>query len=309
MRYFDLHCDTITECKLQRQGLYNNNLHLSLERSLGFKPYVQFFAIWMPDSLRGIKAVERFDDVYVEFLRQMAINSNSTSFCTDAVMLETAIKSEKNAAFLSIEGGAAFGGRIERLSDAAKKGVKLVTLTWNGTNELGDGCMNKQAGGLTPFGFEVVRNMKQLKMIVDVSHLSQKGFSDVLKTTDAPFIASHSNAKAICDHPRNLTDEQIKEIAARKGLIGLNLYPFFVKQDGRANLEDIIAHADHILSLVGENILAVGADFDGATMPPQIKGIEDMSKLYELMLNKYHKTIADKVFFDNAYKFISSTLT
>ena len=306
MRYFDLHCDTMTECTLRHAQLSRNSLFVSLERAAAFRPWVQVFAAWMPDSARGEEAMRRFDTVYATFRGEMESNAASIRFCRGGADLKSAAEEGKNAAFLSIEGGAALNGDIGRLYNVYEKGVRLITLTWNGPCELGDGCMAEHAGGLTEFGREAVRAMEKLGMVIDVSHLSTQGFYDVAQETKAPFVASHSNAKAVCTHPRNLEDWQLREIIRRGGLIGLNLYPPFVSAGGKATLRDILPHAEHIFALGGERSLAIGADFDGADMPDGVSGIEDMAKLYETFAQSYNKAVADGIFFDHAYNYFLS---
>lgn len=305
MKYFDLHCDTITGCAVEGKQLYQNDMHISLERAEKYKPWVQVFAIWISDDSRGDAAVRRFDDIYATFCREMEQNRDSITFCRSGADIAKALADGKNAALLSIEGGAALAGRIDRLYQAYDKGVRIINLTWNGRCELGDGCMEQNAGGLTPFGREVVRGMAELGMAVDVSHLSERGFYDVAQETDAAFIASHSNTKAHCPHPRNLTDEQIREIIRRGGLIGLNFYRSFIRDGGEVGIAGLLPHAAHILSLGGEKVLAIGSDFDGSDMPDDVKGIEDVSKLYQLFSQSYNKTVTDSIFFGNAADFFT----
>jgi membrane dipeptidase len=144
-------------------------------------------------------------------------------------------------------------------------------------------------------------------VIADVSHLSDRGFDDVAKTINTPFIATHSDSRKICDNKRNLTDGQFKEIVRRGGVVGLNLFPAFL---GGGSVDAVCRHVDHFLSLGGENTIAVGADFDGvARLPNDITGIADMVKLYELLSEYYGETIADRIFFGNAYDFFKTVLT
>lgn len=303
MRYFDLHCDTLTECYLRKCGLAENELHISAKGARVFERWVQVFAVWMPDDIRGNAAWERFLGVSRAVKRETA--QNGIVLCGNAKELSSAVEVEnKNAALMSIEGSAALGGRLENLEKAYDIGVRIVTLTWNGACEAGGGCLD--GSGLTPFGFELVCRMNSLGMIVDISHLSDKGFYDVAKTNDGPFIASHSDSRAICGNKRNLTDEQFAEIVRRGGLVGLNLYPPFL---GGEDVSAVLRHIDHFLSLGGEKVLSVGADFDGARMPNGIAGIADMVKVYELLSESYGETIADRIFFGNAYDFFKSVLT
>jgi Zn-dependent dipeptidase, microsomal dipeptidase homolog len=303
MRYFDLHCDTITECFLKNEPLDENDLAVSVKGAEVFDVWAQIFAVWMPDDIRGQTAWRRFLDVAGTLRRQT--EENGIPLCTGAGALENAVQSgAKRAAILSIEGSAALGGRIENLKTAYALGVRLVTLTWNGGCEAGGGCLD--GGGLTPFGFALVREMEELGIIADVSHLSEKGFADLAHASGAPFVATHSDARAVCGNKRNLTDDQFREIVRRGGVVGLNLYPPFMGSD---SIRAILPHIDHFLSLGGENTLAVGADFDGARMPKEIAGIADMAKFHALLQRNYGETVAEKIFFCNAYNFFKTLLT
>lgn len=303
MRYFDLHCDTITECTLQKKSLRENDLHISLKRAEQYRPWAQVFAVWIPDNLRGDAAYARFEECAVVFEREMDANRETIRFCRSGADLEKTVQADCNAAFLSIEGGAALMGDISKLDAVYDRGVRLITLTWNGRNELGDGCGEENAGGLTPFGREAVRRMAELGMIVDVSHLSVRGFDDVASVIKGAFVASHSNTYAFCDHPRNLRDDQIHEIIRRRGLIGLNLYPPFIGKSEKIELRDLLPHVEHILALGGQDVLSVGADFDGADMPMDVSGIESMTNLHRLLVSSFGESLADKIFYQNAFDF------
>ena len=313
MKYFDLHCDTITECTLQNCELNKNNLHISLERARVFKVFGQVYAIYIPDEFHGNSAILRFEEVYAKFISERDKNKEFISLCGNAQDIENAIKIEKNPCILSIEGSAALGGDMSKLYEYYNKGVRIITITWNGSCEAGDGIRAESSKGLTPFGFELIKNMTDLNMIIDVSHISDKGFDDIARHTDRPFIASHSNSRTICDNKRNVTDEQFKEIVSRKGLCGLNLYSFFIKRNKKVTFKDIIYHIEHFLTLGGENTIAIGADFDGildsTPMPDDITGVEGMTKLYDLLQKHYTKSVTDKIFYDNAYKFLKTNLT
>jgi membrane dipeptidase len=142
-------------------------------------------------------------------------------------------------------------------------------------NDLGDGVDSVKEAGLTSFGREVVKEMNRLGMIVDVSHLNEKGIWDVVELSEKPIIASHSNAKTLCSHRRNLTDKQIKAIAQKGGVIGINFAPQFLRDEGQATLEDVLNHIDYICELVGEDYIGFGSDFDGISSTPE--GLKDIS--------------------------------
>ena len=179
-----------------------------------------------------------------------------------------------------------------------------MTLTWNGSCEIGDGALVKHPSGLTEFGRQVVRNMEEYKMAVDISHASDPLFYEVAEMATRPLVASHSNSRAVCSHPRNLTDEQFGMIRDSGGLVGLNFYPAFLENSGEASYLSVLKHAEHFLSLGGEETLSIGSDFDGADMPNGIRGIQDIGILYEAFLKHgYKEDIVKAIFFENAYKF------
>ncbi len=216
-------------------------------------------------------------------------------------VIKTAKDVEKGGALLSVEGGNALCGRLSALRMLYKLGVRSLTLTWNGRNELGVGASEgEDAAGLTDVGKNVVSLMNKLGMIVDVSHLSEKGFWDVAKTSDKAFIASHSNAKKLCGHWRNLTDEQIKEIIKRNGFIGINFCSDFLREGG-SKISDIMRHIEHILSFGGENVVGFGGDFDGVDdLPEGIFGVQDMEKIInELLKQNYHETVINNILYGN----------
>lgn len=306
MRLFDLHCDTITECCTRELPLKENReLHLSLERGKPYYPWVQCFAVWMPDELRGEKAVAYFDRIAAYFRKEMEANQQNITFCITSADIDKSEKQRKAAAILTVEGGSVLAGDLSRVAFLRNHGVRCLTLTWNGACEIGDGVMVPNAKGLTTFGRQVIPELEQNGIIVDVSHASEPLFYDVAELARKPFIATHSNAKAVCNHPRNLTDEQFKIIRDRGGLVGLNFYGAFLREDGTANFDDAFRHVYHFLSLGGEKTLAIGSDFDGAEMMDQMDGIEKVEALAEHFYKRGLKeTLIDRIFYQNAKEFL-----
>jgi membrane dipeptidase len=179
---------------------------------------------------------------------------------------------------LSVENlGDAIGEDIAQVEALHREGVRMASLTWNQANPLADGARETHHGGLTPLGRRVVERMQALGMIVDVSHLSTAAFWEVLAATRGPIIASHSDAAAIRNVRRNLTDEQLRALASRGGVVGINFYPDFL---GAPTLEQVVAHIDHMVQVMGEDAVALGSDFDGIETVP--RGLEDVSKLPNL---------------------------
>jgi membrane dipeptidase len=183
----------------------------------------------------------------------------------------------KIAAMLSIEGADVLEGRLNMLRVYHRLGVRMVGLVHSLRNLLADGVAdNRTKGGLSLFGLEVVEELNRLGMVVDVSHLSDAGFWDVIETSKDPVAASHSNARAICSHPRNMTDEMIKALSDRGGVMGMNFAPDFVDKK-KPSVETLVDHIDHIVDLVGPEHVGLGSDFDGIPSTP--KGLEDASKM------------------------------
>ncbi len=177
---------------------------------------------------------------------------------------------------ISIEGGEALEGKIERLKEFYEKtGLRMIALTWNFENEIGFPAKLGPDPGLKPFGFELLSEMDKLGIYADVSHLNEQGFWDVVDNMTLPPIASHSNARALCDVPRNLYDEQIKAVINKGGYIGINFYTHFLTKTGRSDIDDVLRHIDHIADLGGLDVLGFGSDFDGIESWPE--GLEDSS--------------------------------
>jgi membrane dipeptidase len=181
------------------------------------------------------------------------------------------------AAMLSIEGADVLEGCLRMLRVYHRLGVRMVGLVHSLRNLLADGVADDRTkGGLSSFGMEVVEELNRLGMVVDVSHLSDAGFWDVIENSKDPVVASHSNARSVCAHPRNMTDEMISALAERGGVMGINFAPDFVDKK-KPSVETLINHIDHIVDLVGPRHVGLGSDFDGIPSTP--RGLEDASKM------------------------------
>ena len=306
MRYFDLHCDTMTECSLRGIPLRENELHVNLEKARALDTFVQCYAVWIPDDLRGEAAFDRFCRVAKTFREEIDRNSDLLMQCGKAEDLLEAETKHLHGAVLTVENGAALGGKLENVTVWKELGVKMCTLTWNGENELGRGVRASGTGGLTDFGKEAIREFEKAGIIVDISHASPELFWDVVQTSKKPLVASHSNAQVLCKHPRNLTDEQFNAVKASGGLVGINFFTAFLNDvPEQASMEDILRHTEHFLSLGGEDTLAMGGDMDGSAMPEDMAdGLGGIPRLYELFLrHNYSETLLDKLFYGNAARF------
>ena len=272
MRLFDMHCDTLYECEYGGHRLLDNNLQIDLTRGLRFEKWAQVFAVWMPDTIRGEAAREQCR-LMLETAHNKAVDNRLFKIVYDQSDLEHALDKSLCAAIMADEGGSALAGRLDTLNLMAELGVKIITLTWNGSNELGHGCLPGCEDGLTEFGINAGKEMERLNIIPDVSHLNQAGFWDVMKYTNGRIIASHSVSENICSHPRNLTDQQLCAIRDRGGLVGLNLCKEHL---GEQTFECLERHFEHYLTLGGEKTVAFGCDFDGTDIAQEGGGIQVM---------------------------------
>ncbi len=304
MRYFDLHCDTMTECCVKDKHIDKNDLHIDCQRAAEFDTYIQCYAVWIPDNLRGGAAFHRFQQVAERFSEEI-LHHEQTMY-QYRTLEDLAHSDSRHCAVLTVENAAALGGRLENIAEFAQFGVKLCSLTWNGENELGRGVRAPGNGGITPFGRQVVRELEKNRIVVDLSHASPELFYDVASISERPIVATHSNAKKVCRHARNLTDEQFDIIRLSGGLVGLNLYKGFLNDEpDRAAVTDVLRHAEHFLSLGGENTLAIGADLDGGEKNDfVVSGLEEVPELMEMFLrHNYSEMLVDKIFFKNADDF------
>lgn len=271
----DLHCDTLTRDRFRAfpgGTLDDPSCQLALSRMPEGVPWVQCFAVFIPDSLRGAEAVAYFERHAADFDTQMARHRGRAAPCRRYGDIEAALAAGKCAALLTVEGGCVLAGDLRRVEKLRDAGVRMLTLTWNGPNELGSG--HDTPGGLTAFGREAVAELERLGVLVDVSHLNDRGFEDLLSVAEKPFVASHSNARAVCGHRRNLPDEFIKEIVRRGGLIGLNYSRAFLSSSGGGGLDDLLRHVYHFLELGAERCLALGSDYDGTDIHPELGSVE-----------------------------------
>lgn len=298
MKWIDLHCDTISALiKEKRDTLAENSLCVDIQRLRKSDASAQFFACYVNmaefkgNTGEDMSAI--WDKAYEKVLTMTAYAQN-----TDHGAFGLAFSAEDIgrmgkrgcvAGVLTVEEGGVLNGDITRLDSLYDRGIRLMTLTWNHENCIGfpnsrnPAVMEKR---LTVFGEETLRRMNELGIIVDVSHLSDGGFWDCIRQSRYPVIASHSNARALCLHPRNLSDEMLRALGEKGGVAGVNFYSPFLKSHGRADAEDIARHAVHMVNAAGEEAVALGSDFDGfekEALPHGIHGVQDMEKVWHAM--------------------------
>ena len=306
MDLFDGHCDTILKCYLEGGGLRRQTGHLDLERRRGKGRWAQFFATFgSPEDMPGRSLWEVFLEEYALFRSEIDANADLVTFCRTGAEAEAAFAAGKTAAFLSAEGAELLDCDLEKLRMAHRMGVRIVNITWNHPNALSGTNAEEPDRGLSEQGRAFVKTMGELGMLVDVSHLSDPGFRDVMEITHRPVVATHSNSRAVFPHPRNLTDEQFTAIINTNGVAGLNMYAGFLGDD--PDFDTVVSHLEHFLALGGENNVSMGGDWDGITSMPQgMNGIQDMEKLYEHLLRRnYSETLLEKVFYSNLMRVVN----
>ncbi len=308
MDFFDLHCDTITTAMHQSVNFDCDFLDISFPKNEKIKRHCQIFAIFCPDVISGEDAFNYYTMSEHFFESQLERFSQYFEQARNIRDVDRIIETGKTAAILSVEGGRVLGGKIERLKSLYNDGVRMMTLTWNGENEIGKGSTD-QSFGLKPFGVDVIKEMERLGIIIDVSHLSDSGLDDVLKNVDCPVAASHSNLREVCGHRRNLADEYFKEIVRRKGIVGINFYKAFLNEnEEEASLYDVIKHIERMLMLGGENTVCMGSDYDGCDVVNGIKKMKDISNLFDLAEKEFGNELTEKIFWKNAYDFFAERI-
>ena len=296
----DGHCDTIYRCWSMGEELPYNTGALELSSALDtFGGYAQIFALWSAKGYVGGECLEATCKCQLGyFRRQMECYFHMVTHCTTALQAREANEAGKCAAFLSVEGAELLGCSLKGLEWAHREGVCAVNLTWNHENALSGSHCDNPSQGLTALGRVFVSRMGELGMLVDVSHLSEAGFWDVMEVQEGPVLASHSNARAVWEHTRNLTDEQITAIIKHQGVIGLNFYRNFV--GGKEGLDDVRRHLDHMLDLGGAKCVALGGDWDGAELIAPLAHITRLEDLYEYFLRcGYQEGFLHDLFYNN----------
>ncbi len=295
MKVVDMHCDTIGELwKAEKAGkpisLRSNSLHIDLEKMQKGDYLLQNFAmfVFLGREKDPLVNVLEMIDVYN---RAMAENADLIAPVLKYEDIEKNRAAGKLSGMLTIEEGAVLKGNPYVVRSLYRLGVRMLTLTWNFENEIGYPNTIVKAKdydpsrhyGLKPEGIEIVREMNRVGMIVDVSHLGDDSFWDVVKYCDGPFVASHSNARAVCNHTRNMTDDMIRALADKGGVMGLNFCGDFLNPNGKSRVEDMVRHAKHILNVGGSDILGLGTDYDGIDGDLELDHCDKMQLLAQEM--------------------------
>lgn len=321
LNFFDFHCDTAGECFNRKLHLHDSPLQLSLCKGEILDKWAQLFAIWIPDELRGEAAEKYYKNVRDYFLEEIEMNSSKIKLCKGLNDFNDALEAGKCAAFLTVEGASALCAE-GALQAAKQDGVKLITLTWNDDNELASGCQSAYPHGFTQAGKRFLTELKELNIVADVSHLSRESFSDLVSMDyDGPVIASHSDSAEVLlatreksedrffSERRALNDEQAKYIIGRGGLIGINFCNSFLGDPGDDGAEAVYRHISRFLYLGGENSVAVGSDFDGCDISPDMDSVGKIPALRDYLSGRgMSDGLLEKIFFENSAHFFSNIL-
>ena len=323
--YFDAHCDTVYRCletgetsaldygdSREEQCRYyaasahlrRNGGHIDLERSRQFSRCAQFFALFHDAAeapADGLWAqCRRMHDF---FLREMVDNADIVCHCRTGREVDEAAAAGKTAALLSIEGADLLDCDVHKVETVTHWGVRLLNPVWNRANVLSGTNAEDPERGLYAEGRDFIRALEEYGIYPDVSHLSDAGFWDLVHIARRPIVASHSNARVVCPHRRNLTDAQFRAIRDSGGVVGLNLYLHFV---GQPTMDALVAHVEHFLALDGEKTLCLGGDLDGCeALAAGMTGMQDVPKLYEaLKAWGYSDALLEDIFGNNLRRLI-----
>ena len=281
MFVLDSHCDTPTMMMRGRDiGIDNERGHVDLPKLKAGGVDASFFALYTSADLQPDAATRYALEMIGRIYDAVEANSGIASL---AFSPDDALRNKAKglvSIFIGMENGAPIQKSLPLLRVFHKLGVRYITLTHNGDNEIADSAAQGQRWhGLSPFGREVVAEMNRLGMIVDVSHLSDQGFYDVAATSSHPFVASHSNARSITGHTRNLTDDMIRILAEKGGVTGLTFARSFLAEPPNCRVEDMVRHVKHIYQVGGIDVIAIGSDFDGTKPPLEVANSSEIGKL------------------------------
>ena len=305
---FDFHCDTalalLGDDLNQAGSLHKNNGHIDLERAGKLGGYAQCFACFttdIPELLQGISPIVLFERELATIQREVDKNSDLISIAYSAEEIEENRAAGKMSAILTLEGTAGIDYNPELLEDLWAIGFRVSSLGWNERNPLTGS--NMTGGGLTDLGREYVKEAQKLGMRIDVSHISDEGFWDIMKITEAPILATHSNSRAVHNHSRNLTDDMFRAICETGGVAGYNTCRDFTGEN--PNLDTVCDHILHFMELDPEGKhIALGGDLDGVdVMPAGFEGVQSYPALARQLLSRglTEQNVMD-IFWNNAIR-------
>lgn len=304
----DAHCDSLQVALDKNISLDNKQLSFNTKEAIKKTPYIQFLASYISTKYekQGFKRVnDMLDKFYME-------NTEDVICIKKPEQIDEVISKSKLGIILSIENGIAIDMNLDNIDKLYKRGIRVMGITWNDDNYLGCGAHTKNDKGLTNLGKKYINKLEDRNILIDVSHCSYKTMFDTINISTKPVIATHSCVYNICNHPRNLLDEQIKEIAKSGGVIGICFCKEFLTNKNIANVDDLIKHIEYIVDLVGIEYVGIGTDFDGINdnnFLDDIKGVKDIEKLFTRLENRgYSKRDIDKIAGGNIIRILKEAI-
>lgn len=325
MKVADMHCDTIYEInRMQKEGkeclLKDNQLNISINKMKKGDYLIQNFAMFthLKDTDDPITHVNQMIDVFYNEIEKNKDDIEIAYHYNDIISHQ---KNHKMSALLTLEEGGVVCNDLSYLRNYYRLGVRMITLTWNFSNGIGYPNFDihgdkhgydeyDDVHGLTDFGIQYVKEMERLGMIIDVSHLSDAGFYDVLKYTKAPFVASHSNARSVCPHARNMSDDMIKQLAQRGGVMGINYAADFLEKEAQmSRVEAMVKHIKYIRDIAGIDCIGLGSDFDGIPQNLELKDCSYLPVLEKALYEHgFSKEEVEKIFYKNVLRVYKEVL-
>ena len=345
--YFDGHNDVLLKLYYSKsnptQDFFEGNdyCHIDFKKIKISNFLGGFFAIFVPDKEPDFNFFSRMDagsydfplpeeissehaiqatDRMIEILNKIINESNGKIvLCKNGKDLSETYENNKIGVILHIEGAEAIDRNFKSLETLYEKGLRSIGLVWSRKNIFATGVpfsfpKSPDIGpGLTSLGKELVKICDEKNILIDLSHLNERGFWDVANLSSKPLIATHSNSHEVCEHSRNLTNYQLTAIKESNGIVGINFATAFLRPDGRmisdTSLDLILKHADHLINQLGEDSVAIGSDFDGAVVPDEIKNLSGINVLKKHMhKSNYGKELIEKIFFKNWLNFLKINL-
>lgn len=330
MKIIDMHCDTIMALMETNNCLRKSDNMIDIEKLKKGNYMLQCFAMFVPYVSKDKENYSPFEMCHKmidRYYQEISLNEDMIKPVYSYQDIEDNIKNNIMSSMLTIEEGGVCLGNIEFLRNFYRLGVRMMTLTWNFKNEIGspnidyfsitredirkNGPTINTVDGLTEFGIEVVHEMNKLGMIIDCSHLSDKGFYDVIEHSTKPIVCSHSNARSVCNHPRNLTDDMLFKLRDNGGVLGMNYCHDFIREtEGLATVEDVVKHINYIKNLIGIDYIGLGSDFDGiGNSDIELKDASMMGLLIEELKNQgYSEEEIDKICYKNVLRVFKENL-
>lgn len=305
--YVDGHSDTLKKAFDDKRDLYYEEYDFNLNKINFDIPRIQNLAAFVhPNFENGFERAKNIINYYDTVKSDTVLIKSKDD-------LNYVLENKKIGVILSVENGRGIENNLENINWFYENGVRIMGLNWNEDNLIGCGALTQNDTGLTEFGKEYVKKLEEKNILIDVSHSSEKTFWDTVKNTSKTIIATHSNVYNLCNHPRNLKDDQIKEIAKRGGIIGICFANKFLNEDSKkANIKDIIKHIDYIINLVGEDFVGLGSDFDGLSKEfkiEEVSNVADVNNIEKALINKgYSKGRIDKIFGYNWIRVLKENL-